>query len=140
MISVLLADDEPTVRRALRMRIELEPDMRIAGEAGDGAAAVAATEELRPDVVVMDVTMPRLDGIAATQQIGSVTPGVRVIMLTLCDDAATRQRARAAGAAAFVGKHEPPDELLTAIRAVAAPNEPGCFDEDGCAGEHAPPR
>jgi DNA-binding NarL/FixJ family response regulator len=120
MIRVLLADDEPTIRRPLRMRLELEPDMRIAGEAGDGAAAVAATEELRPDVVLMDVTMPRLDGIAATKRIGKVAPYSQVVVLTLYDDAATRQRARAAGAAGFVGKHQPPDELLTAIRAVAS--------------------
>jgi DNA-binding NarL/FixJ family response regulator len=132
MITVLLADDEPNVRRALRMRLELEPDLRIAGEAGDGFAAVAAVEDLHPDIVLMDVTMPRMDGITATARILSVAPSSRVIVLTLHDDLPTRRLAQTAGAAAFFGKHQSPDELLTAIRSVATRHEePGTLSGGG---------
>jgi DNA-binding NarL/FixJ family response regulator len=121
MIRVLLVDDEPNVRRALRMRLAVEPDLEIAGEAGDGRAAIVLALELEPDVVLMDVAMPLLDGIAATAQLCAVLPGVPVLMLTLHDDSSTRARAEAAGAAGFVAKHRPVEELLAAIRAAATP-------------------
>lgn len=77
MITVLLVDDQPGVRRGLRMRLAVEPDLRVVGEAEDGEAAVALAAALCPDVVLMDVEMPRLDGIAATTAVRSVAPRAR---------------------------------------------------------------
>lgn len=114
-IRVLLVDDQPQVRRGLKMRLGLEPDVEIAGEAGDGAAAVALADELRPDIVLMDVEMPGMDGISATQELRAVAPHSAVVILTLYDDAATRARAKEAGAASFVAKHEVEETLLTSI-------------------------
>ena len=121
MITLVLADDEPNVRRALRMRLELEPDIVVTGEAGDGFAVLDVVEDVRPDVVVMDVAMPRLDGIAAAERIRTVAPATRVVVLTLHDDPATMSRAHAAGAAGFVGKHQPPEALIDAIRGTTEP-------------------
>lgn len=120
MISVVIADDEPNVRRALRMRLELEPDLSITGEAPDGLMAVAACAAAPPDVVVMDVSMPCLDGVEAAARIRTVAPDTRVIVLTLYDDPPTRLRAAAAGVAAFICKHQPPEMLIGAIREAAA--------------------
>jgi DNA-binding NarL/FixJ family response regulator len=117
MISVLLADDQPFMRECLRMRLELEPDLRIVGEAGDGAAAIALACDCCPDVIVMDIAMPVLDGIAATAALRAILPATAVIVHSLYDDDATRARARAAGASAFVGKHTLEGPLLAAIRA-----------------------
>ena len=121
MITLVLADDEPNERRALRMRLELEPDLAVAGEAGDGLAAVAVVEDVHPDVVVMDVVMPCLDGIAAAARIRAVAPGTRVVVLTLHDDPETKLRARTAGADGFVCKHQPPEALIDAIRGATQP-------------------
>ena len=121
MITLVLADNEPNVRRALRMRLELEPDLAVAGEAGDGLAAVAVVEDVRPDVVVMDVAMPCLDGIAAAARIRAVSPQTRVVVLTLRDDPATKLRAQTAGAYGFICKHQPPEALIDAIRGAAPP-------------------
>jgi DNA-binding NarL/FixJ family response regulator len=121
MITLLLVDDVPAVRRGLKMRLTLEPDLEIVGEAGNGAEAITLTSVLHPDVVVMDVEMPGMDGVMATETLRSVEPRSRVITLSLHDDALTRARARSAGALAFVAKHEPVDILLAAIRRAAAP-------------------
>jgi DNA-binding NarL/FixJ family response regulator len=101
------------------MRLALEPDLEIIGEAGDGTEALAQVAALRPDVVVMDVALPRLDGLAATEALRTTVPTSAVVMLTLHDDAATRARAAAAGAIAFVAKHEPAEALPAAIRRAA---------------------
>jgi DNA-binding NarL/FixJ family response regulator len=121
MIRLILADDEPNVRRALKMRLELEPDLAVAGEARDGLMAVAMCEGVQPDVVVMDVSMPCLDGIEAAARIRTVAPATRVVVLTLHDDPATRLRAATAGTAGFVCKHDPPEILIDAIRQAAQP-------------------
>jgi DNA-binding NarL/FixJ family response regulator len=118
-ITLLLADDELQVRRGLRMRLELEPDVEIVGEAGDGSTAVRLAAELSPTVVLMDVEMPVLDGISATSQIVSRDPATAVVMLSLHDDSVTVRRALAAGAADFVSKHRIDDSLLAAIRQAA---------------------
>lgn len=117
-LRVFLADDRGAVRQGLRMRLALEPDMEVVGEASDGRleSPVAA---LGPDVVVMDVAMPVVDGIEATATLRLRAPRVAVVILTLHDDAATRDRAYAAGAAAFVAKHEPETILLEGIRRAA---------------------
>ena len=118
MISVLLVDDEAAVRQGLRMRIELEPDLVVVGEAGDGIAAVKAAQVLDPDVVVTDVEMPKMDGITAIEWLREVSPSTSVIVLSVYDDEDARARARAAGARAFVGKQEGVEELLDVIRSV----------------------
>jgi len=119
-IRVLLADDQPTIRQGLRLRLDLEPDIDVVGEASDGNDAVALASVLRPDVVIMDVRMPHLDGIDATYALRVQSPGSAVVILSLHDDAGTRNRARRAGAAAFVAKHEADHSLLNAIRDAAA--------------------
>ena len=118
MISVLLVDDEAAVRQGLRMRIELEPDLVVVGEAGDGIAAVKAAQVLDPDVVVTDVEMPKMDGITAIEWLREVSPSTSVIVLSVYDDEDARARARIAGARAFVGKQEGVEELLDVIRSV----------------------
>ncbi|HET6615580.1 MAG TPA: response regulator transcription factor [Dehalococcoidia bacterium] len=120
MIRILLADDQPTVRKGLRMRLGLEPGLDIVGEAADGASAVSLARDLAPDIVLMDVEMPGLDGISATEQLKAEAPGCSVIVLTIHDDAQTRERARLAGAAAFVAKQEIDRSLLDAIKSAAA--------------------
>jgi DNA-binding NarL/FixJ family response regulator len=116
MIKLLLVDDQPSVRMGLRMRLALEPDVTIVGEAGDGEVALALAQTLHPDVIVMDVHMPRMDGIAATAALRQVAPRIVVVLLSLYDDVATRSRAQEAGALAFVQKQGTMDSLLAAIR------------------------
>lgn len=112
-------DDQLCVRRGLRMSLALEPDFEVVGEAGDGVEALALVGSLRPDVVVMDVQMPGLDGITATEMLRTAHPGCAVVILSLRDDVQTRARVRAAGAAAFVSKRESPETLITVIRRAA---------------------
>jgi DNA-binding NarL/FixJ family response regulator len=119
MITLLLVDDDPIVRRGLRMRLALEPDLRIVGEANDGEEALARAEELRPDVVVMDVVMLHLDGISATAALRARLPQTRVVILSLHGDPDTRARAAEAGAVAFITKSNGAKELLVAIRSAA---------------------
>jgi DNA-binding NarL/FixJ family response regulator len=119
MIRILIVDDEPSTRAALRMRLGLESDIVVVGEATDGETAVSAADELAPDVVVMDVKMPGLDGIAATAVLHQRYPACAVIVLSLYDTESNRARAREVGAVAFVGKHELDGPLLAAIRRAA---------------------
>ncbi|MEA3340459.1 MAG: response regulator transcription factor [Chloroflexota bacterium] len=114
MIKILLVDDQPSVRQGLRMRLALEPDLAVVGEASNGVEAIELTQSLTPDVVVMDVEMPEMDGITATERLGEMSPHVTVVMLSIHGDAATR--ARTAGAAAFVEKQGAVETLLAEIR------------------------
>jgi pilus assembly protein CpaE len=116
MITLLLVDDQATVRRGLRMRLMLEPDILVIGEASDGGEALEQVRILSPDVVLMDVEMPGMDGIAATLALQSSTPRSAVVILSLHGDTQTRARAQEAGAVAFVEKHGTTQELLAAIR------------------------
>lgn len=118
-IRVLLVDDQPAVRRGLIMRLQLEPDITVVGEAPDGRAAVRATVELRPDVLVMDYEMPHMDGIEATQALNAAGSDARVVMLSIHDSSAVRRAAQNAGVQVFVAKHEPSERLLAAIREAA---------------------
>ena len=120
MIKVLLVDDQPAVRDGLRMRLELEPDLTIVGEACDGLEAVAQAQTLGPDVVVMDVEMPGLDGIGAAEQLQAKAPSVAIVMLSIHSDTITQARAREAGALAFVEKRAEIDILLAEIRRAAS--------------------
>ena len=120
-IRVLLADDQTLVRAGFRVLIEAAPDMRIVAEAGDGGHAVALTREHRPDVVLMDLRMPEVDGITATRRISTdpALAAVRVIVLTTFDDDENVLRALRAGASGFLVKDVEPADLLQAIRVVA---------------------
>lgn len=120
MIRVMLVDDQPAVRQGLRMRLALESDLTVVGEAGDGAAALTLAEEQRPDLVVMDLEMPVMDGITATEELRRRAPGSAVVILSIHEDSQMRARAEAAGAAAFVAKHEGPEALIEALRRAAA--------------------
>jgi DNA-binding NarL/FixJ family response regulator len=116
MPTLLLVDDDPRLRRGLRMRLELEPDLVVVGEANDGVEAVRQAVATTPDVVVMDVEMPAMDGIAAIAALRARAPRSAIVVLSIHDDANTRERALAAGASAFVAKHEADGVLLSAIR------------------------
>ena len=121
MISVLLADDQAMVRAGFRLILSAEPDITVAGEAADGVQAVAAARRLRPDVTLMDVRMPRLDGIAATRQLLENGPApTRVVVLTTFDVDSHVYDALRAGASGFLLKNAPPEDLVQAIRVVAA--------------------
>ncbi|SJM49316.1 response regulator transcription factor [Gulosibacter sp. 10] len=121
-IRVLLADDEPLLRRSLGIAIDRAQGLRVVGEAEDGADAVAQTRALRPDVVLMDIRMPRLDGIDATGRIASqpALRGTRVIVLTMFELDEYVYGALAAGASAFLLKDTEPERLIDAIRRVHA--------------------
>lgn len=123
MIRVMLVDDQPVVRQGLRMRLALERDVEVVAEAGDGSAALELARRERPDVVVMDVEMPGMDGITATEELRRIAPASAVVILSIHEDAQTRARAQAAGAAAFVGKHEGPDALLDVMLALGRRDE-----------------
>jgi DNA-binding NarL/FixJ family response regulator len=116
MIRLLLVDDQPAVRRGLEMRLVLEPDLLVVGEASNGKEALALGQILSPDVVLMDIEMPEMDGITATAALHTAVPQTAVIMLSIHDDATTRARAQAAGAVAFVEKRGTAEGLLVAIR------------------------
>jgi DNA-binding NarL/FixJ family response regulator len=119
VIKVLLVDDRAVVRRGLQMRLDLEPDIEIVGQADSGQEAVSLARQLAPDIVVMDVEMPGMDGITATRELCALSPRAAVVVLSIHDDADTRARAQEAGAAAFVEKQSGADRLLNAIRQAA---------------------
>jgi DNA-binding NarL/FixJ family response regulator len=121
-IRLLLADDQELVRTGFRLILNAEPDLEVVGEAGDGAEAVEAAARLRPDVVLMDVRMPGVDGIDATRRLGSLTPrlSTKVLMLTTFDLDQYVYDALRAGASGFLLKDAPAAQLVEAIRVVAA--------------------
>lgn len=122
-IRVLLADDQAMVRTGFRLILESEPDIAVVGEAEDGVQAISAVRELQPDVALMDVQMPVLDGLAATQQIldDSDLP-TRVLILTTFERDEYIFTALRAGASGFLLKNAPPEDLIEAVRVVAAGN------------------
>jgi len=116
MIKILLVDDQATVREGLKMRFALEPDLRVIGEAGNGLEALEAARSLAPDVIVMDVEMPVMDGITAARQLQATLPHIGLVMFSIHDDVETRTWAQEAGAATFVQKDGSGENLLEAIR------------------------
>ena len=121
MIRVAIADDQAMVRAGFRMIVASQKDMEVAGEAADGQEAIELVRREKPDVVLMDVRMPRLDGIAATRQVADAT---RVVILTTFELDEYVFDALAAGASAFLLKAAPPEDLIKAIRIVAAAKNP----------------
>lgn len=119
MISILLVDDEPLLRLGFRLVLESQPDFAVVGEAADGAAAVSHTAELDPDIVVMDVRMPGMDGIEATREIVRTHPRSRVLILTTFDIDEYAFPGLKVGASGFLLKNVPPEDLISAIRTVA---------------------
>jgi DNA-binding NarL/FixJ family response regulator len=118
-LRLLIVDDQALVRAGFRLILEAQEDVEVVGEAEDGDAAVAAARELRPDVILMDIRMPGLDGIAATSAITALPDPPRILILTTFDLNSYVYEALRAGASGFLLKDAPPDELLAAIRIVA---------------------
>ncbi len=118
--TVLLVDDQELMRMAFRMVMETQPDLSIVGEATNGREAVAAARRIRPDVVLMDVRMPDMDGVEATRLIVASDPSARIIILTTFDLDEYVYAALRAGASGFLLKDTPPADLLSGIRAVAS--------------------
>jgi len=119
-IRILLVDDQALLRVGFRMVLDAEDDLRVVGEAGDGAVALALAARERPDVVLMDVRMPGMDGIEATRQIVTANPTTRVIILTTFDLDEYAFGGLRAGASGFLLKNTEPAELIAAIRSVAS--------------------
>ncbi|MFF5422945.1 MULTISPECIES: response regulator [unclassified Streptomyces] len=120
MIRVLLADDEAMIRAGVRAILATDPGMEVVAEAGDGREAVGLALRHRPEVVLLDVRMPRLDGLAAAEELRATLPGTAVVMLTTFSEDAYIARALGCGVAGFLLKSGDPRELIAGVRAVAA--------------------
>ncbi|HTX92954.1 MAG TPA: response regulator transcription factor [Anaerolineales bacterium] len=120
MIKVLLADDQTLIRQGIRLLLEIETDIQVIGQAADGAEALRQVEQLRPDVVLMDVRMPGMDGVAATREITQRFPDVKVIILTTFEDDETVFEGLKAGAHGYLLKDISSEDMAAAVRKVAA--------------------
>ena len=119
-IRIVLVDDEAMVRVGLRMVLSGEPDLEVVGEAADGAAAVDVVLETRPDVVLMDVRMPKVDGIEGSRRVLAAAPGVKVVVLTTFDEDDYVEAALRSGVSGFLLKVAPPERLIEGVRTVAS--------------------
>ena len=121
-VRLFLVDDHPIVRSGLRMLFQAEPDLEIVGEADGGAEAIVAVQRLRPDVVIMDVAMPGVNGIEATRRIKEIAPETAVLALTMHEDEQYFFEMLKAGASGYIPKRAAPDDLVAAVRVVAQGN------------------
>ncbi len=119
-IRVLIAEDHKTVRTGLKMIIDAETDMKVIAEAGDGREAIRLAQELKPDVLVMDISMPELNGLVAAAKLKRIAPAIRILTLTRHSDKAYLQELLQAGVSGYVLKQSDSEEMLRAIRVVAS--------------------
>jgi DNA-binding NarL/FixJ family response regulator len=119
-IRVVLADDHSVMREGLRMLIDAQPQMEVVGEAGNGESCVRLAQQLAPDVVVLDISMPDVSGLTATQALRRLCPAIKILILTRHTDSSYVQRLLQAGARGYVVKHSASEELVRAIERVAA--------------------
>nr|WP_275414475.1 response regulator transcription factor [Planotetraspora kaengkrachanensis] len=119
VIRVVVADDQALVRAGVRMMLEAAGDMEVCGEAADGAEAVRLADRHRPDVLLMDLRMPRVDGLEATRRILAADPAARIVVLTTFSDDVNVYSALRAGALGFLVKDDPPDRMVEAVRRAA---------------------
>ena len=119
-LQIFLADDHVVVREGLKALINAQPDMIVIGEAGDGQSACQQAQDCQPDLVIMDITMPGLNGVQATAQLKQACPGIKVLALSVHDDTSYLRQLLEAGAAGYILKHAAADDLIQAIRQVAA--------------------
>src|SRR5689334_25381472 len=131
-LQVFLADDHVVVREGLKALINAQPDMIVIGEAGDGQTAWQQAQVCQPDVVIMDITMPGLNGVQATAELKRACPNIKVLALSVHDDTSYLRQLLAAGASGYILKHAAADDLIQAIRTVAA----GSVYLDPALGEH----
>ena len=117
---ILLAEDHGTVREGIKMLVNAQPDMEVVGEAGDGAAALVEAQRLSPELVVMDISMPEMNGLMATKKLKKIAPGIKILTLTRHTDDGYLQQLIKAGVNGYVLKQSAPTELINAIRAVVA--------------------
>jgi DNA-binding NarL/FixJ family response regulator len=118
-LRIMLAEDHLTVREGIKLLINSQPDMLVVGEVDDGSAAIKEAQKLSPDIVVMDVSMPKLNGLKATKRLKITSPDVKILTLTRHTDDAYLQQLIESGASGYVLKQSAPTELIRAIRAVA---------------------
>lgn len=122
MLNVVLAEDHSTVREGIKMLVNAQTDMRVVGEAGNGAAAIKTVREKKPDVVVMDISMPEMNGLKATKKLKAEFPKLKILTLTRHTDDSFLEQLIAAGASGYVLKQSAPAELINAIRTVGGGN------------------
>ncbi|ALB04354.1 hypothetical protein KPaMU14_06680 [Kocuria palustris] len=120
MLSVLIADDEAVVRETISIYVSSAPDMQVVGTAADGRAAVQMAETLRPDIILMDIQMPRVDGVEAVAEVLRLLPRTHVVMITTFTSREAVVPALRAGALGYVLKSDPPERLLSAVREAVA--------------------
>jgi len=121
-IRILIAEDHQTVREGIKLLVNNQPDMEVIGEAGDGDIAIKMAQELKPDLVLMDISMPSLNGLKATKRLRSMQPNIKIITLTRHTDDGYLQQLISAGSNGYVLKQSAPTELINAIRTIAAGN------------------
>jgi DNA-binding NarL/FixJ family response regulator len=122
MMRIVLAEDHKTVREGIKMLVNAQSDMEVVGEAGDGAAAIKSVREKRPDVIVMDISMPEMNGLKATRKLKSEFPDVKILTLTRHSDDSFLEQLIGAGASGYILKQSAPAELINAIRTVGGGN------------------
>ena len=122
MMRIVLAEDHKTVREGIKMLVNAQTDMEVVGEAGDGAAAIKSVREKRPDVIVMDISMPEMNGLKATRKLKSEFPDVKILTLTRHSDDSFLEQLIGAGASGYILKQSAPADLINAIRTVGGGN------------------
>ena len=118
LIKILLADDHPMLRQGIRHRLEQEPDLEVAGEAGDGEEAIRMARELTPDVIIIDIGMPKINGLEATKQIKAENPAISILVLSVHDEEEYIIGVLEAGASGYLLKSSYGEELVNAVRSV----------------------